>query len=144
MVNEVRVDDAETVDPLLKPIDRPVVSATADCAYDKRKVYQVLEPRTGRILIPPRSNAKIWKHGNSAGPPLARDEKLRGHPTGGPPGVEAGGRLPCAVTGQDEHVSDEDDLRQRAGQPEAGVPGDRGGNPLPSIDHHDPPRDTGK
>ncbi len=54
-----------------------MASAAADGAYDKRKVYRVLEPRTETILIPPRSNAKIWKHGNAAGPPLARDENLR-------------------------------------------------------------------
>lgn len=77
MVTEAKVDDAEMVDHLLKPIDRPVGSAAADGAYDQRKVYRVLEPRTGRILIPPRKNARIWKHGNSAGPPLARDENLR-------------------------------------------------------------------
>jgi hypothetical protein len=76
-VTESGVDDAEEVDHLLKPIDRPVASAAADGAYDKRKVYRVLEPRTGTILIPPRSNARIWKHGNAAGPPLARDENLR-------------------------------------------------------------------
>jgi hypothetical protein len=76
-VTEAGVDDAEAVDHLLKPIDRPVASAAADGAYDKRKVYRVLEPRTGTILIPPRSNARIWKHGNAAGPPLARDENLR-------------------------------------------------------------------
>ena len=77
MVTEAKVDDAETVDHLLKPIDRPVERAAADGAYDKRKVYRVLEPRTGRLLIPPRSNAKLWKHGNTAGPPLPRDENLR-------------------------------------------------------------------
>ena len=76
-VTEAGVDDAEVVDPLLKPIDREIAGAAADGAYDKRKVYRVLEPRTGRILIPPRSNARIWKHGNAAGPPLARDENLR-------------------------------------------------------------------
>jgi IS5 family transposase len=77
MVTEAKVDDAEAVDHLLEPIDREVASAAADGAYDKRKVYRVLGPRTGRILIPPRKNARIWKHGNSAGPPLARDENLR-------------------------------------------------------------------
>jgi Transposase DDE domain len=77
MVTEAKVDDAEMVDHLLKPIDRPVASAAADGAYDKRKVYRVLEPRTDRILIPPRSNARIWRHGNSSGPPLPRDENLR-------------------------------------------------------------------
>jgi IS5 family transposase len=77
MVTEAKVDDAEEVDHLLKPIDREVASAAADGAYDKRKVYRVLEPRTGRILIPPRKDARIWRHGNSSGPPLARDENLR-------------------------------------------------------------------
>jgi IS5 family transposase len=77
MVTEAGVDDAEEVDHLLKPIDREVASAAADGAYDKRKVYRVLEPRSARILIPPRGNARIWKHGNAAGPPLARDENLR-------------------------------------------------------------------
>jgi Transposase DDE domain len=76
-VTEARVDDAGEVDHLLKPIDRPVASAAADGAYDKRKVYRALEPRTARILIPPRRNARIWRHGNSSGPPLARDENLR-------------------------------------------------------------------
>jgi hypothetical protein len=76
-MTESGVDDAEEVDHLLRPIDRGIASAAADGAYDKRKVYRVLEPRVGRILIPPRSNARIWKHGNAAGPPLARDENLR-------------------------------------------------------------------
>jgi hypothetical protein len=77
VVTEAKVDDAEEVDRLLKPIDREVASAAADGAYDKRKVYRVLEPRTGRILIPPRKNARIWRHGNSSGPPLPRDANLR-------------------------------------------------------------------
>jgi IS5 family transposase len=76
-VTEAGVDDAEEVDHLLEPIAREVASAAADGAYDKRKVYRALEPRTGRILIPPRKNARIWRHGNSSGPPLARDENLR-------------------------------------------------------------------
>jgi IS5 family transposase len=76
-VTEAGVDDAEEVDHLLKPIDREVASAAADGAYDKRKVYRVLEPRTGRILILPRKNARIGRHGNSSGPPLPRDENLR-------------------------------------------------------------------
>src|SRR5512143_660332 len=76
-VTEAGVDDAEEVDHLLKSIGREIAGAAADGAYDKRKVYRVLEPRTSRILIPPRSDARIWKHGNAAGPPLARDENLR-------------------------------------------------------------------
>src|SRR5512143_1980656 len=77
MVTGAKVDDAEMVAHLLKPIDRPVRSAAADGAYDQRKVYRVPEPRTDKILIPPRWNARIWKHGNAAGPPLARGENLR-------------------------------------------------------------------
>jgi hypothetical protein len=76
-VTEAGVDDAEEVDHLLQTIDREVASAAADGAYDKRKVYRVLGSRTGRILIPPRKDARIWRHGNSSGPPLARDENLR-------------------------------------------------------------------
>jgi hypothetical protein len=76
-VTEAGVDDAEEVDHLLKPIDREIASVAADGAYDKRKVDRVLEPRADRILIPPRKNARIWRHGNSPGPPLARDENLR-------------------------------------------------------------------
>ncbi|QDV39730.1 IS5 family transposase [Tautonia plasticadhaerens] len=77
MVTEAGVDDAEMVEPLLKPIDREIAAAAGDGAYDKRKVYRVQEHRTGTILIPPRSNARIWKHADASGPPLARDENLR-------------------------------------------------------------------
>src|SRR5512147_692169 len=49
----------------------------ADGAYGKRKVYRVLGPRTGRILIPPRRDARIRRHGHSSGPPPPRDEALR-------------------------------------------------------------------
>ncbi len=77
MVTEAKVDDAEMVGDLLGPIDREIAGAAADGAYDKRKVARVLEPRTDTILIPPRKDARIWKHGNTAGPPLARDENLR-------------------------------------------------------------------
>jgi hypothetical protein len=46
-VTEAGVDDAEEVDHLLGPIDREVASAAADGAYDKRKVYRVLEAPRG-------------------------------------------------------------------------------------------------
>jgi hypothetical protein len=76
-VTEAGVDDAEEVEHLLKPIAREVASAAADGACDKRKVYRVLEPRTDRILTPPRKDARIWRPGNSSGPPLPGDENLR-------------------------------------------------------------------
>ena len=76
-VTEASVDDAEMVESLMEPIDGEIAGAAADGAYDQRKVYQVLEPRTDKILIPPRNGARIWQHGNSSGPPLACDENLR-------------------------------------------------------------------
>ena len=77
MLGEAGLDDAEVVAPLLEQIDRPIESAAADGAYDKRKVYAALLPRTPRVAIPPRENARIWRHGNSSAPPLVRDENLR-------------------------------------------------------------------
>ena len=106
-VTEAGVDDAEEVDQLLEPIDREVASAAADGAYDKRKVYRALEPRAGRILIPPRSNARIWKHGNAAGPPLARDEtrfRPEARPRADRRGLRRGARpalqIPCPSRGE--------------------------------------------
>ncbi len=52
-VTGAKVDDAEEVDHLLEPIDRPVASAAADGAYDKRKVYRALEGRAARISSRP-------------------------------------------------------------------------------------------
>jgi Transposase DDE domain len=77
MLGEAGVDDAEMVAPLLEQVDRPIESAAADGAYDKRKVYAALVPRAPRVAIPPRGNARIWRHGNSSAPPLVRDENLR-------------------------------------------------------------------
>jgi Transposase DDE domain len=76
-LTEAGVDDAEEADGLLKATDRELASVAADGAYDKRKVYRALEGHDARILIPPRRNARIWRHGNDAGPPLPRDENLR-------------------------------------------------------------------
>ena len=54
-----------------------LAGVAADGAYDKRKVYRALEGHDARILIPPRRNARIWRHANDAGPPLPRDQNLR-------------------------------------------------------------------
>ena len=45
--------------------------------YDRREVYEELERRGARAVIPPRRDAVIQWHGNTAGPRLARDENLR-------------------------------------------------------------------
>jgi hypothetical protein len=77
MVSDPGVTDAEMVPSLLGQVNNPVESAAADGAYDRQGVYDALDGRSARALIPPRRDAKIKRHGNSSGPRLARDENLR-------------------------------------------------------------------
>lgn len=79
MLTEAGCDDAEMLAPMLAQIDNDIRSVGADGAYDKRKVYDALAEQapTAQVNIPPRSDATIWQHGNSAEPPLKRDENLR-------------------------------------------------------------------
>jgi hypothetical protein len=77
MVTEPGVTDAETVPALLEQVDNPVESAAADGAYDRQVVYDALEGRSARAVVPPRRDAKVKRHGNTSGPRLARDENLR-------------------------------------------------------------------
>ena len=77
MVSDPGVTDEEMVPPLLEQVDNPLGSLTGDGAYDRRTVYAELDRRDARAIIPPRRDAVIWRHGNSAGPRLARDENLR-------------------------------------------------------------------
>lgn len=77
VVSEPGVTDAAAVPDLLGQVQRPLASMTADGTYDRRTVYAELERRQARAVIPPRRDAKIWRHGNSPKPWLARDENLR-------------------------------------------------------------------
>lgn len=79
MLSEMGMDDAEMVDAMLEQIPNEINSVGGDGAYDKRKVYTGVRARApeAAINIPPRADAKIWQHGNSAQPPLPRDENLR-------------------------------------------------------------------
>ncbi len=77
MVTEPGVTDAEAVPDLLGQEEGPVEGVEADGAYDRRGVYEALERRGARAIIPPRRDAKIIRHGNASGPRLARDENLR-------------------------------------------------------------------
>ena len=77
MVSDPGVTDAEMVPPLLEQVENPVESAAADGAYDRRSVYEALDGRGARAVIPPRRDAVIQRHGNTSGPRLARDENLR-------------------------------------------------------------------
>jgi hypothetical protein len=79
LLTENSVSDAEAVKGLLEQIESPILDFAADGAYDKRKVYDSLNAHSPEvnILIPPRKNAHIWKHGNSKAERHKRDENLR-------------------------------------------------------------------
>jgi hypothetical protein len=71
------VSDGEVLPNLLAQTPEPIEQLSADGAYDKANCYDVIGKRGARAVIPPRRDAKIWQHGNSLKPPLARDENLR-------------------------------------------------------------------
>ena len=58
-----RARDASRMPALLKQIDRPLASVSADAAYDKTGVYEAVENHTStrspRVLIPPKRNAQL-------------------------------------------------------------------------------------
>ena len=79
LLTENSVSDDAVVKELLEQIEQTLLACAADGAYDKRKVYDVLNKHSPavEILIPPRKNARIWQHGNSKAERLKRDENLR-------------------------------------------------------------------
>jgi hypothetical protein len=79
ILTENNVSDDAAVQVLLEQIKQEIAMFGADGAYDKRKVYDCLNAHSPdvNILIPPRKNARIWKHGNTQAERLKRDENLR-------------------------------------------------------------------
>lgn len=79
LLTENSVSDDNAVAMLLDQIEQTILDFAADGAYDKRKVYDRLNAHSPdvNILIPPRKNARIWKHGNTKAERLKRDENLR-------------------------------------------------------------------
>jgi hypothetical protein len=79
LLTENSVSDDQAVEALLAQIEQEIDKFAADGAYDKRKVYDCLNAHSPdvNILIPPRKNARIWKHGNVKAQRLKRDENLR-------------------------------------------------------------------
>lgn len=79
ILTENSISDDAAVEGLLEQIEQEIDTFAADGAYDKRKVYDCLNAHSPgvRILIPPRKNAHIWKHGNTKAERLKRDENLR-------------------------------------------------------------------
>jgi hypothetical protein len=78
LLTEASVDDAEAGRQLLDETQGPIQQVSGDGGYDKRKFYEACTQHgIEQIAVPPRRNAKIWQHGNSAKPPLPRDQNLR-------------------------------------------------------------------
>lgn len=76
--SENSVSDAEIFPEMLAANEEEIGQISGDGAYDKKKVYQAIEQRgIKKAAIPPRQNAKIWKHGNAKGERHIRDENLR-------------------------------------------------------------------
>jgi len=78
VVTEAGVDDAQAGRDLLRDTPGPIAQVSGDGTYDKRKFYDACSARgVPRVTIPPQHNAHIWQHGNSALPPLPRDQNMR-------------------------------------------------------------------
>jgi hypothetical protein len=69
--------DHQQVDGLLDAIAEPVDTLIADGAYDRCLVYDRCAEQGIWPVIPPSKRARIWRHGNSSGPPHPRDVNLR-------------------------------------------------------------------
>ena len=76
-VSSSHVADCRVLPYLLSAVSDMISQLSADGAYDAGVVYDLLSKRDIKAVIPPKSTAKIWWHGNSAGPPHARDANLR-------------------------------------------------------------------
>lgn len=76
-LTENSCDDASQVDDLLNQATNRIDRFYGDGAYDNRKTYRTLGKRFIRPIIPPRRNAKIWRHYDFVGCPLSRDRAVR-------------------------------------------------------------------
>lgn len=71
------MDDAAMVKPVLEKIKGEVKIFGGDGAYDKTKVYDILEKKNIKPIIPPRKNARIKRHGNCLRRAKPRDRAIR-------------------------------------------------------------------
>lgn len=69
--------DSEVFEELIDQADEDILQASADGAYDASNCYDCCDRNKIQATIPPRCDAKIQQHGNSADDPLQRDENLR-------------------------------------------------------------------
>lgn len=71
------VHDGEVLEDILDGIEDDIDQVSADGAYDQKHCYEEISNRDAIAVIPPRKNAKIWRHGNCKTSPHPRDENLR-------------------------------------------------------------------
>jgi hypothetical protein len=76
-VTNSSIGDAPMLPDLLNqiPADQELGSVTADGAYDTRKCHDAIAARNAHAVIPPRKNAKLWKHDTPGA--RARNEAVR-------------------------------------------------------------------
>ena len=73
-LTESRVDDASVLPELLSQVRARIDCFTADGAYDKTAVYEVLTKRGARIVVPPTKKARISRKKTNAA--RARNETV--------------------------------------------------------------------
>jgi IS5 family transposase len=71
------VADSQAFGDLLDQVGGKISQVSGDGSYDKRNCYEAITERGACAAIPPRRDAKIWRHGNSKAERLIRDENLR-------------------------------------------------------------------
>lgn len=69
--------DGEVLGDILGQITETIEQVSTDGAYDHRDCYDQIAERGAKAVIPPRTDAVIWQHGNCKAPPHTRDENLR-------------------------------------------------------------------
>jgi IS5 family transposase len=71
------VTDSQVLPELLDQVSGEIKQVSGDGAYDKRNCYDAIRKRKAKAAIPPRRNAKVWRHAKTKGERLARDQNLR-------------------------------------------------------------------
>ncbi len=77
VVTTNNVADSQVLDEMLEQAGAAIEQVSGDGSYDKRPCYEAIRKRKAKAAIPPRRDAKIWRHGNSKAERLIRDENLR-------------------------------------------------------------------
>ena len=115
LLTENNISDDQAVKGLLDQVEQTILDFAADGAYDKRKVYDSLNAHSPKvnILIPPRKNARIWKHGNTKTERLKRDENLRAIRKDGRKEWRKNSGYHVRFIGGDNYVSPQNHLWQR-------------------------------